>query len=132
MKAYYDERPSVLEAVGNGDYLYRFDIAETDAPPAAIGAEGREQPTPRKQWECSEVTVRPPLTANRVTEAVIAASFPQSRELKLINDFNGIQFNMSADEADASRKALRYREWLEERGRLKAAVDADCARLGIK
>ena len=28
MLAFYDNKPSVLEAVGNGSYKYRFDITE--------------------------------------------------------------------------------------------------------
>lgn len=131
MKAYYNEKPSVLEAVGNGNYLYRFDITETDAPSADISAEGQEQPTKRKQWECEEVTVLPPITANGITEAVITSLFPLNYELKVINDFNGIQLNLFTDEEDASRKAQRYQEYLSERNRLKSIIDADCEALGI-
>ena len=28
MQAFYDNKPSVLEAVGNGSYRYRYDIEE--------------------------------------------------------------------------------------------------------
>ena len=28
MLAFYDNKPSILEAVGNGSYNYRFDITE--------------------------------------------------------------------------------------------------------
>lgn len=29
-RAFYDEMPSTLEAVGNGSYLYRWDIQEEE------------------------------------------------------------------------------------------------------
>ena len=31
-RSYYDARPSKFEAVGNGSYIYRWDIQEEDAP----------------------------------------------------------------------------------------------------
>jgi len=39
MQAFYDSKPSVLEAVGNGSYLYRTDIkeVETDSNAAQLG-----------------------------------------------------------------------------------------------
>lgn len=68
--AFYDEKPSTLEAVGNGSHLYRFNIEEKTSE---VYAEGEEEPTESKtQWECDEVTVWEPLTANKITEAVIA------------------------------------------------------------
>ena len=59
-RSYYDARPSKFEAVGNGSYIYRWDIQEEDAPQHQIIAEGNEKPiaeTPRKQFSCYEVDV---------------------------------------------------------------------------
>ena len=42
-RSYYDARPSKFEAVGNGSYIYRWDIQEEDAP-QQIMAEGEDQP----------------------------------------------------------------------------------------
>ena len=43
-RSYYDARPSKFEAVGNGSYIYRWDIQEEDAPQHQIIAEGNEKP----------------------------------------------------------------------------------------
>lgn len=44
-RSYYDARPSKFEAVGNGSYIYRWDIQEEAAP---------QQIDPSNQWSyCS-------------------------------------------------------------------------------
>ena len=48
--AYYDHEPSVFEAVGNGNYLYRWDIQEETV-------EREEGGEPTVQWSCKETTV---------------------------------------------------------------------------
>lgn len=124
MKAFYTNRPSKLEEVGNGSYLYRYHIEEVDAP-----SSDQEQ---RKQWSCDEVVIWSPLTANKITEAVISEQWPLTRELKLVNDYNSTALGLCADnEEEAQQKAQRYLDYLSERKALKEAVDADCAELGI-
>lgn len=46
MLAFYDKKPSVLEAVGDGSFKYRFDIKEKSA----------QEEESRTQWQCQEVT----------------------------------------------------------------------------
>lgn len=122
MKAYSNEKPRVLEPVGNGNYLYNYDIAE----------ETREDERgEQRQWAYQSVTVCPPLTPNAITEAVITSVFPLHYELKVINDFNAASLNLCTDEAEATARAERYGAYLTERARLKAIIDADCERLGI-
>ena len=53
-RSYYDARPSKFEAVGNGSYIYRWDIQE-EAAPQQIMAEGEDQPaaeSSRTQYSC--------------------------------------------------------------------------------
>ena len=45
-RSYYDARPSKFEAVGNGSYIYRWDIQEEDAP-QQIMAEAKISPPPK-------------------------------------------------------------------------------------
>ncbi len=77
--AMYDAKPSKLEAVGNGSYLYRFNIEEktyvVEEAPEVETENEQEAPEPktRTQWECDEVTIYEPLTANKITEAVISS-----------------------------------------------------------
>ena len=62
--AFYDSKPSVLEAVGNGSFLYRWNIQEV-APESVEqtsedGTEAQEEKAP--QFSCEEVSVWEPLT----------------------------------------------------------------------
>lgn len=129
--AIYDEKPSKLGAVGNGSYLYRFNIEEV--VPELI--EGEEQQERTSQWKCDEVTVWSPLTSNKITEAVIATICPASHEQKLVNEYNAATLGMvgGSNTSDTAKRCInRYREFLENRKTLKEQVDADCAELGIK
>lgn len=128
--AYYDEKPSTFEAVGDGTLRYRFNIEEE--VPEVI--EGDEQTEHRSQWRCDEVFVRPPFSANKVLEAVIGAVIPATREQKLINDYNAAKLGLlggSASSDEAKEKVAAYKEFLNERKRLKTIVDEDCVNYGL-
>lgn len=133
MLAYYDQKPSKFEAVGNGSYLYRYNITEVGKSAAEENAEQSEQSRRETQWRCEEVVVWAPVSADKITEAVISDRCPLSRELKLVNDFNSVSLGLcSDDEQGASEKAQRYHAYLTERKTLKEQVDADCVELGIR
>lgn len=130
--AHYDSMPSKLEAVGNGSYLYRYDIQEQEVENASQSGTG-EQPA-RTQWVCEEVTVWAPLTANKVVQVVLTSKWDKDREQKLINEYNGAQLGIygSKTSAEARAKIQAYTDFLTERVALKAQVDADCEELGIR
>ena len=124
MTAIYDNKPSKLEAVGNGSYLYRYNIKETESPTI----EGDETLT---QWECDEVTVWSPVTANKITQAVIAERWPNDYEQKLVNEYNSVKFNiLTGDMAIKVEEA--YKNFLTERNDTKTMIDEDCKELDIK
>ena len=131
--ANYDEKPSILEAVGNGSFLYRFNIEENTAE---IYAEGMDEPvSTRTSWDCDEVVVWSPLTSNKITEAVISTICPASHEQKLVNEFNAATLGLvggSKTREEAKQRISAYKEFLEYRAALKERVDADCAALGIR
>lgn len=128
MKATYDNEPSVLEAVGNGSHRYHYDIkaVKTESAEKSSGTESKTQ------YECQEVIVWEPLTSNKITEAVIAEKWNGNQEQKLINEYNAIQLGITTDKAEIAIKTAAYKEFLEERARLKAIVDTDCNTLGIE
>ena len=129
--AFYDNEPSKLEAVGNGSYLYRFNIEEQTTERQSEDGETTETHT---QWECDEVTVYEPLTANKITEAVIASICPASHEQKLVNEYNAANLGLvggSKTSDEAKQRIAAYKEFLEYRNTLKNKVDEDCAELGI-
>lgn len=60
MLAYYDNKPSVLEAVGNGSYKYRFNITEKTPEAAAISSDdGNAQEEQKTQmiWQIGRAHV---------------------------------------------------------------------------
>lgn len=124
MQAFYDSKPSVLEAVGNGSYLYRTDIKEV----TASGSDDEQ----RTQYQCEEVTVWSPLTSNRITEAVITGKWDNNQQQKLINEYNAAVMGLYTDDEEAAKRIQAYTDYLTERAALKAQVDTDCGTLGIK
>lgn len=135
MVAFYDLKPSKLEAVGNGSYLYRWNIQEvTPESVEQTSEDGTEAQTEKaSQFSCEEVTVWAPLTSNKITEAVITSKWDANYEQKLVNEYNAAQLGLygtkTSDEAKARIKA--YTDYLTERAALKTQVDADCAEFDI-
>ena len=83
---------------------------------------------------CMEGTVWEPLTANKITEAVIASVCPANHEQKLVNEYNAAQLGMiggSKTSGEAGAKIAAYKDFLERRNALKAQIDEDCSALGI-
>ena len=126
MQAFYDNKPSVLEAVGNGSYRYRYDIEEV-VPELT---EGEEQTERTSSWKCEEVVVWSPVTANKITEKVLTERWDANYEQKLVNEYNSAQMGLLSEEEAAARTET-YRAFLSERTVLKALVDRDCEKLGI-
>ena len=137
MLAFYDNKPSILEAVGNGSYKYRFDIIEKTPETVATSSDDNnaQEVEQRTQWQCQEVTVWSPVTSNKITEAVITDYLGDSNyEQKLINEYNAAQLGLygSNTREEAKKHITAYTEYLDTRAALKAQVDADCDKLGIK
>lgn len=129
MQAFYDQKPPVLEAVGNGSFKYRYAIREVPA-----GHVPEEEDLNRTQWECEEVTVWQPVTSNKITEAVITGKWDKNQEQKLVNEYNGAILGIYGDKDSepAQKRIQAYVDYLSERAKLKEQVDADCENLGIK
>ena len=125
MAIYSDNQPHKLEAVGNGSYLYHYNIEEVDRP-AQDGEDAAG-----KQWQYEEVTVWAPITANKITQKVLTSRWDSDYEQKLVNEYNSAQMGLLSEE-EATRKTEAYRAFLTERAALKAQVDSDCAKLGIE
>ena len=121
MQAFYDAKPSIFEPVGNGSYLYHYNIKEVTTT--------SEDDETRTQWQCDEVVVWMPINANRVTQAAIADRWDSDYEQKLINEYNGAQMGLyggSAKSEEAKAIIAKYTEFLTARTALKAQIDADC------
>ena len=135
MLALYDNKPSVLEAVGNGSFKYRFDITEKTPEAAATSSDDSSaQEEQKTQWQCQEVIVWSPVTSNKITEAVITEVCDHNYEQKLVNEYTAAQLGLYGTKTsdEAKKHIAAYTEYLNTRATLKAQVDADCAELGIK
>ena len=132
MLAFYDNKPSVLEAVGDGSYRYHFDIIEIK--PEVMSPTNDMQEEQRTQWQCQEVIVWSPVTSNKITKAVITEVCDHNYEQKLVNEYNAAQLGMYGEKTseEAQKRINAYTEYLSTREKLKAQVDADCVELGIK
>lgn len=122
MTAFYDNKPSVFEAVGDGGWYYRWNIKEVQI---------ESEDAPRTQWACEQVIVYAPLTSNKIVQAVIAEAWGLDIENKMLNEFNGAQLGIY-DEATKADKIAKYKAFLSERNALKAQVDSDCKEADIK
>lgn len=122
MKACYDNKPITIEAVGNGSFLYRYNIQDIEVV--------REEKT-TTQFQCDEVTVWGPLTSNKITDAVISSRWESNYEQKLINEYNAAVMGLyDAEVAELKKKS--YSDFLAERANLKTQIDSDCSQFGIK
>ena len=117
-RAYYDKKPPKLEAVGNGNYLYRWDIMEEEVPAMEMDGEAGE---PRKQWSCREVTIHGTPEYGKCVEAVIRDSRSNEEELSLINQYNAYQQGLSGDDSVVSE----YKEHLSFVDGVKKMVRED-------
>lgn len=129
MIAFYDNQPTKLEAVGNGSYVYRFNIEELVPVLTEENAEEKKV----SQWKCEEVTVWFPLSSNKITEAVITEKWDNNQEQKLVNEYNAANLGLLGAKTSEEAKARidAYKAYLTERASLKAQVDNDCLELGI-
>ena len=133
MKAYSNIRPETVEPVGNGSYLYNYDITEHERRINETSEEGDSTKIMTETEYCYEsVTVWSPLTPNRITEAVITDRYDNNYEQKLINEYNTAMMGLYQSEDEKTKRIEAYRKYLIERDRLKNLVDGDCARLSIE
>lgn len=114
----YDNVPSVLEAVGDGSWRYRWDIVRKDEKDEKAG------------WQCEEAIVWEPLSANKITEAAITEKFDNNYEQKLVNDYNAVVLGL-VNGKEADERTERYKDFLKARAELKAKVDEVCEMMEI-
>lgn len=126
MQVLYDNRPSILDKVGDGSYRYRWNITEVEMSNDMM--EDNEET--RTQWSCDEVIIFAPLSPNKITEKVIAELWDSNYEQKLLNEYNAATLGMY-DEETATNKIDKYKEFLRQREAIKQQIDEDCKQLNI-
>lgn len=122
-RTYYDTKPPKLEAVGNGNYLYRWDIQEEEVQHEMM-QEGEEEPVSsvkKVQYSCREVTIHGKPEYGKCVEAVIRSDYSAEAELALINQFNAYQQGVLYDAGVVSE----YEEYLAFVSSVKSMVKED-------
>lgn len=122
-RAYYDTKPPKLEAVGNGNYLYRWDIQEEEVQHEMM-QEGKEEPVSsvkKVQYSCREVTIHGKPEYGKCVEAVIRSDYSAEAELALINQFNAYQQGVLSDAGVVSE----YEEYIAFVSSVKSMVKED-------
>lgn len=122
-RAYYDTKPPKLKAVGNGNYLYRWDIQEEEVQHEMM-QEGEEEPVSsvkKVQYSCREVTIHGKPEYGKCVEAVIRSDYSAEAELSLINQFNAYQQGVLSDAGVVSE----YEEYLAFVSSVKSMVKED-------
>lgn len=121
-RAYYDKRPSALEAVGNGDYLYRWDIQEEKVQREMMQDGSDETASSDKvQYSCREVTIHGTPEYGKCIEAVIRSDYSAEAELSLINQYNAYQQGVTDDASVVGE----YEEYLSFVSSVKDMVKKD-------
>ena len=126
MQVLYDNRPSILEKVGDGSYRYRWNITEVEIPNDMM----EDNEKTRTQWSCEEVIIFAPLSPNKITEKVIAELWDSNYEQKILNEYNASTLGMY-DEKTATNKINKYKDFLRQREAIKHQIDEDCKMLNI-
>lgn len=93
-RAYYDKEPLKLEAVGNGNYLYHWDIKEETTTKSVETEYDEDTMT---QYSCNEATIIGEPTYDKCIEAVIRNEYSAEQELALINKFNSFNQGIIED-----------------------------------
>lgn len=111
-RAFYDVKPQALEAVGNGNYLYRWDIQEEEILSEIVQEQSDEpiEPCKRVQYSCCEATIIGTPTYDKCVEAVIRDKYTAEQEMALVNKYNSYQNSVTIDSAgvDEYNDYLKY------------------------
>lgn len=124
MRSVSDKEPKSIEKIGATNYRFNYNIqTETVTDP-----DSKEK---RTQYVFDTVDVYEPLTANSITQAVISDRWESNYEQKLVNEYNAAQLGIYDEETTKAKTEL-YKAFLEERKALKAYIDVECEKFGIK
>ena len=109
-----NDKPQTISAVGNGSYLYRFNIKEIEVPTQTEGEE------PTKAWQYNEVVVWSPISSDAITKAVMNYIWSKDTEQKYINDYNAATLGI----LDATY-IESYKNFMIQRKSIKEQIDKD-------
>ena len=109
-----NDKPQIILAVGNGSYLYRFNIKEVKVPSSIQGTEVTNA------WNYNEVVVWSPISSDAITKAVMNYLWSKDAEQKYINDYNAATLGI----LDSSYIEA-YKNFMIQRKSIKEQIDKD-------
>lgn len=113
MKSYSKEVPKQVELISPETYRVRWDIEKVKEE-----IEGKEI----EQYTYLECTVYAPLTQDSILRAAIREIISQSEELKLVNDYNATQLEITTDQEAVEK----YKSFIRWRNELKKKIGKIC------
>ena len=129
MKSNSNDRPPILQDLGNGSWHYNYNITEVEVQPEPMAdTEGEQVQAARtaSDYDTVEVWGRPDY--DKCVKAVLRSRRDETEEFSLINKYNAFVLGLSTDEADKEE----YEAFLTEVMAVKAMVRNDLAAANIK
>lgn len=109
-----NDKPQTMSAVGNGSYLYRFNIKKVEVTSPSKDSEVTNA------WNYDEVVVWSPISSDAITKAVMNYLWSKDAEQKYINDYNAATLGI----LDASYIEA-YKNFMIQRKSIKEQIDKD-------
>jgi len=107
--------PKIIEEVGNGSFLYHFNIKEIEKDNYML--DDKDKIT---CYEYDEVVVWSPISSNAITNAVMNYLWSKDVEQKYINDYNAAVLGiLGSSYIDA------YKDFMTQRKAIKEQIDKD-------
>lgn len=129
MKSNSNDRPPILQDLGNGSWHYNYNITEVEVQPEVMAETENEQaPAARKAYDYDTVEVWGRPDYDKCVKAVLRSRRDETEEFSLINKYNAFVLGLSTDEADKEE----YEAFLTEVMAVKAMVRNDLAAANIE
>ena len=126
MKSNSNDRPPILQDLGNGSWHYNHNITEVEVQPEPMAeTEGEQAPAARKAYEYDTVEVWGRPDYDKCVKAVLRSRRDETEEFSLINKYNAFVLGLSTDKTE-------YEAYLSEVIAVKAMVRADLQEAGIE
>lgn len=125
MITYSNNKPEILEPIGNGGFRYNYHIDEIEVD-NFIDIDNEEDKTITKhtQWRYDNILIYPPITKDKITKEVIINTLDSNYEQKLVNDYNAALLGIFNEE-ETKIKIDTYTNFLTERKQIKEMINRD-------
>nr|DAF35075.1 MAG TPA: hypothetical protein [Caudoviricetes sp.] len=129
MKSNSNDRPPILQDLGNGSWHYNYNITEVEVQPEPMAEqEGEQTHAARKAYDYDTVVIWGRPDYDKCVKAVLRSRRDETEEFSLINKYNAFVLGLSTDETDKTE----YEAYLSEVIAVKAMVRADLQEAGIE